>query len=392
MPAKTRTPAAAAAGGTPLTIPRLRRRQFLAGGAAAVALPAFAQPGRTAGRPLVVAQVQDASPAQQDVSKDFLIGARAAWQDINARGGVRGRPVEHLTLEVDGSRAGVQQAWQSMRDNPACVVLSGSVGDPAATELAGLLRQENAAIAHAAPWLQNSGLEPDERTFAIFSGRQEQIAHALKSLTVGGVQEIGAVFASASEARLYREDVQRAAASLKMKLAAWVGEGDLSRLGQRLGPATPALLLFVGGTPELVQFTQGLDRQARQRYVIALADVNLQTVQQMGSARTTPVIATQAVPLVSAPLPIVRRYREALARLFDEPPTALSLAGFIAARYTYEVLDDVEGAPTRASVLAAFQRRREVDVGGFRINFQGQRRGASFVTQSVLTPDGRVVG
>lgn len=374
-----------------MPLPRLARRHFLARAAAFVALPAVAQPGRAA-KPLVVAQLQDGSLAEQDVSKDFLVGARAAWQDINSRGGVRGRPVQHVAIDTDGSPASLQQAWQSVRDNPACVVLSGTVGDPAAAGLVALLRQENAAIAHAAPWLQGAGAEADERTFPIFSGRQEQIAHALRSLTVSGVQEIGTVFASPREAQLYRPEVQQAAAALRLKVASWVGDGDLARLGQRLGPSTPALLLFVGGTPELVQFTQGLDRQSRQRYVIALADVNLQTVQQLGAARTIPVIATQPVPLVTAALPIVRQYREVLARLFDEPPTALSLAGFIAARYTCEVLEDVEGTPTRASVLAAFQKRRELDLGGYRISFQGQRRSASFVTQSMLTPDGRVVG
>jgi len=226
----------------------VRRRALLAGGASALALPALAQSGRGAPKPLVVAQVQDTSPAEQDVTKDFLIGARAAWQDINARGGIRGRAVQHVALEVDGSAASLQQAWQSVRDNPACVVLSATASDPAATGLAELLRQESAAIAHAAPWLQNSSVEIDERTFPIFSGRQEQVAHALKSLTVAGVQEIGAVFASPREARLYRADVQQAAAALKMKLAAWAGDGDLARLGQRLGPGTPALLLFIGGT------------------------------------------------------------------------------------------------------------------------------------------------
>jgi hypothetical protein len=305
---------------------------------------------------------------------------------------VKGRPVQHLAIEASGSPDSVQQAWHAIRNTPSCVVLSGTVGDAVATELAQLLRQENAPIAHAAPWLQNSSLEVDERTFPIFSGRQEQIAHALKSLTVSGVQDLGVVFASAGEAQAYRADVTRAAAGLRLKLTTFTAGADLAQLGQRLGPATPALLLFIGGTPELVQFTQGLQRQARQRYVIALADVNLQTVQQMGGGRTTPVIATQAVPLVTAALPIVRRYRDVLGRLFDEPPAALSLAGFIAAHYTFEVLNGIDGALTRASVLAAFQRRQELDLGGYRVSYQGQRRSAGFVTQSMLTSDGRVIG
>ena len=373
-----------------MTFPHIGRRALLAGAAAWAAAPATAQ--KTAPRPVTVAQIIDTSAAEQDVAKDFAIGSRAAWQDINGRGGLRGRPVEHLVLETDGTPGGLRQAWRAVRDNPACVVLSGSASDPLASQLAATVRGEGTPIAHAAPWLQGAHADPGEHTFAIFAGRREQIEHALKTLRVGGMQEVGAVFASEREAQLYRDDVQRGAAALNLRLATWTGDGDLGRLGQRLGPATPAVLLFIGGTPELVQLTQGLDRQSRQRYVVAMADVNLQTVAQMGGGRTTPVIATQAVPMVTAALPVVRRYREVLARLFDEPPVALSLAGFIAAQYTYEVLLDVDGALTRANALAAFQRRREVDVGGFRVSFDRQQRGAGFVTQSMLTADGRVVG
>ncbi len=369
------------------------RRLALLGAAALVAAPrVFAQPGKANGRPITVAQIVDASPEQQDVSKDFLIGSRAAWQDINARGGVRGRPVQHVSVETDGTAASVRAALQPLLDNPACIVLSGTAGDPVAGVLAGELRQHNTAIAHVAPWLQNSSVEVDDRTFPIFAARQDQINHALKSLTVMGVREVGAVYASPAEYNLYREDLERIASSLKLRLQSFRAAGDLDRLGQRLTPGTPAILLFVGGTPELVQFTQGLEKQQRQRYIVALADVNLQTMTQMGAARNTPVIATQAVPMVTASLPVVRSYRETLARLFDEPPVSLSLAGFIAARYTYEVLRDVDGNLTRATALAAFQRRENLDVGGYRVAFNPQKRSATYVTQSMLTIDGRVIG
>jgi ABC-type branched-subunit amino acid transport system substrate-binding protein len=369
----------------------IRRRQLLvAGGSAACTASAWAQSAR--GSPITIAQIVDTSAAQQDVSKDFLIGSRAAWQDINARGGVRGRQVQHVSLEVDGSAASVRGAVAIAKDNAGCIALSGTAGDIAATRVVAALRQDQVPIAHAAPWLQNSSLEVDERTFPIFAARQDQVAHALKSLRVMSVQELGVVYASAAEDSAYGEDLSRAAAELKLKLQAFRANGDLQRLGQRLTQASPAILLFVGGTPELVQFTQGLEKQSRQRYVVALADVNLQTMMQMGAARTTPVIATQAVPLVTASMPIVRTYREVLGRLFDEPPTPLSLAGFIAARYTYEVLNDVDGALSRHTALAAFQRRASFDLGGYRVSFDPRRRSGTFVTQSMLTQDGRVIG
>ena len=374
-----------------------KRRQLLQGAAllaAGAATPLWAQPGKAAAnsRSIVVAQVVDFSLAQQDVSKDFLIGSRAAWQDINAKGGLRGRPVQHLTLETDGTPASIRAALDKIKDDPSCVVLSGSVGDQVAGHVISHLQQSKTEIAHAAPWLQNSSLAIDQQTFPIFAARQQQITYALKTLSVMGLKELGAVYASDPDHAIYREDVERIAGGMGLKLQSFRSSGDLSALGQKLTPATPAVLLFLGGTPELAQFTQGLDKQARQRYVVALADVNLQTMVQMGGTRSTPIIATQPVPLIKSSIPVVRAYRETLARLFDEPPVPLSLAGFIAARYTYEILRDIDGPLTRQHALTEFQRRASVDVGGFRVSFDAQRRSATYVTQSMTTADGRVIG
>jgi hypothetical protein len=153
-------------------------------------------------------------------------------------------------------------------------------------------------------------------------------------------------------------------------------------------------VLFVGGIPELHAFVGQLKLPAgRQCYVIALADVNLQVLAQMGNLpKRVSIIATQAVPLVSASLPVVRAYREALAKLYDEPPSPQGLAGFIAARYTAEVLQQMTAPLTRANVLAALQQRKALNVGGWIPPYQDKKRSAAFVTQSMLSSDGRIVG
>lgn len=342
---------------------------------------------------LVIAQIVDTSQGQQDVSKDFLIGARAAWQDINLKGGIRGQKVVHLTVETDGTSNSIQQAVEAIQNNASCVALSGSVGDRVATQVMKASSRGMLTMAHAAPWLQSSDREIDDRTFPIFAPRQAQIAYALKTLSVMGLKELGAVYGSAQEHAAHHEELEKIAIRLQLKLQVFQPDGNLLRLlGQKLTPATPAVLLFLGGTPELAAFTQGLGMQARQRYIVALADVNLQVLKDMGVVRGTSIIATQPVPLDTAALPIVMMYREALSRLFDEPTTALSLAGFIAARYTSEVLMSVNTPLTRQNVLAAFQKRSDLDMGGFRVSFDAQQRGSHYVTQSMLSRDGRQIG
>ncbi|MES2186011.1 MAG: ABC transporter substrate-binding protein [Pseudomonadota bacterium] len=382
---------------SPSFFARPTRRRLLQGGAlAAMGHSAFASAPATAaepaGRPCAVAQIMDMSAGQQDVSRDFVAGARAAWQGINAGGGLRGRPVQHLSIDVDGSAASLGAAIRKVRDAGNCLALCGTVGDATAAQAMAALRGAGLQMAHAAPWLMNSSVVVDDYTFPIFAGRQEQIEHALKSLAVMGMREAGVVYATAQDAVQYHEDLERIAAGMQLKLQSFRADGQLRALGGRLGPATPALMLFIGGTPELAQFTQGLDRQPRQRYVVALADVNLQALTQMGLKAGTSIVVAQPVPMVSSSLAVVRAYREANGRFFAEEPTALGLAGFIAARYTFEVLRTHEGPLTAAAVLASFQRRAETDVGGYRVVFGPQKRSGTYVTQSMLSPDGRIVG
>lgn len=378
--------------------PAPTRRQLLL---AAASLPLLGSARAQAPRPVPatrapeIVQIVDIATDQLDVSRDFLIGSRAAWQEFNARGGWRGRAVQHTVIEVDGSTASLRLAVETVRTLPSCLALCGTAGDRTAAQLVELLRLDPLEIAHAAPWLhQDLAPGAEQRTFPIFASRHEQIAHALRSLSVIGVPELGVVYASAQEQRLYDNEVQRIVRTLQLqlRLQTYAPANSLQELGRKLTPQTPPILLFVGGTPELAQFAQGLDRQDRQRYVIGLADVNLQTLNQLGAARNTPVMATQVVPMVTAGLPIVRAYRETLARLFDEPPTPQSLAGYIAARYAQDVLQTLEPTATRAQVLQAFRQRNQLDLAGFRISFQAQRRSSAYVTQSMLTADGRILG
>lgn len=370
------------------------RRHFItaaAGLAVASALPAWAQPGSSS-RGVAVVQIADMSAGQIDVSKDFLAGSRTAWQEINAKGGLRGKTVQHQILEVDGTAVSLRAAIDSIKNQSQPVALFGTVGAAAASQVSELLRRDAPDLAQIAPWLHKPDATRGDNSFAIFASRQAQIDHAVKSLSVMGVTSLGAVYATPAEFAGYRDDMETTARALKLQLKHYGPVGDLQQLGKTLSPDSPRILIFLGGTPELIEFTQGIGKQTSQRYIVAMSDVNLQTLAQLGSNRQAAVIATQVVPMVNSNLPIVRSYREAMGRYLDEPPTPQSLAGYLAARYTYEVLQGLDAAPTRSSVLAALQKRGSLDLGGFRIDLDGKRRSGSFVTQSMISTDGRLVG
>ena len=340
-----------------------------------------------------VAQIVDISPNQIDVSKDFVAGARAAWSDINAKGGLRGKPVKHRVLEIDGRSLSLQIAVTALHQQPQCLALFGTTGDSVSSQLADIMGKDMPDLAHIAPWLQNLEAVKAPNTFPIFASRQEQIFYAVRSLSAMGLVELGVVYASEAEYAAYRAGTEQSAKALKLALKNYSPTADLQGLGKSLDANSPRVLIFLGGTPELAQFAQGMEKQAMPRYVIAMSDVNLQTLQDMGISRQVAVIATQVVPMVNSSVPIVMSYRKTMARLYDEPPTPQSLAGFMAARYTYEMLLNTEGPLTRANVLTTLKNRSAMDLGGFRIDLKSKGYGGSYVTQSMIsTNGGRQVG
>ena len=356
---------------------------------AASTLPASVLAQGDGASPLAVVQIADMSPLQQDIGRDFLIGSRTAWQEFNAKGGIKGKPVQHIVLETDGSAKALQSAWQSAMANSACVALSGCVGDSAAVATATLQRSAGNganALPLVAPWLHRQWVDNHNSVFRVFPDYQAQITHALKSLAVMGVKQAGVVYATPALQQQLSETLELAGRAEGLKL-------QVVPVNQR-PTSPPPLILFIGGTPELHAFANQMGvPKGSHCYLIALADVNLQVLTQLGGVpRNISVVVTQPVPLVNAGLPVVRSYRTALGKFFDEPPSPQGLAGYIAARYTAEILAGLPTPVTRASALAAFRRRTDTTIGGFLISWQGEKPSGANVTQSMLTSDGRIVG
>jgi ABC-type branched-subunit amino acid transport system substrate-binding protein len=375
----------------------IQRRQCLKAGlliSAGVSAPlVWAQ--KTAARGtsggLMVGQIADVSNAYQDVSKDFIIGSRTAWQEINAAGGIQGQRIRHQVIEMDGSSAELDKAWKQLRDDDNCLATFGSCADVLAAQITSRNSAERNELAHVAPWLQNSAIGVGRSTFPIFSNRENQIQHALKSMSSVGINNLSVVYSNEREMAASSADIARIARNLKLGLREWPVQADLVGLSRQISATQAPLALFVGGTPELVQFMQAWNRSGGIRYIVALADVNLQTALQMNGGKPVPVIGTQAVPVVSSSVRIAQRFRSALAKYFDEPPTALSLAGYISARYTAQVMQSARTL-NRSAVFEAFARRSSTDLDGFRIEVENGSLQSAFVTQSMMSADGRVIG
>jgi ABC-type branched-subunit amino acid transport system substrate-binding protein len=354
--------------------------------------PAARAQGRAGGKPLRIAQLLDVSTDQQELSRDYSTGVRIAVAELNQAG----RPWQLVSLECDGSKPSLDAALQRVREDPSIALLVGTAGERLALDSAAALRREGIAIAQVGPWVSDVRAELDSAVLPLFASREDQLRRALQDLGTMGVVDVGVLYTSAREHRTLAAGVDALGARLKLRPRAYVAPtgADFADWGRKVAADSPVVLLFLGGSPELARLTQGIAAAGRQRYVVSLSDVDLTTLMQLSPARSVPLILTQVVPNPqSSTQPSVLAYRTLLKQLYEEAPSHLSLAGYLAGRYTAQVVGRFETPPTRAELLASFQRRPSADVGGFQIGFAGDaRRGSNFVSQTLLTKDGRLVG
>jgi len=363
-----------------------------AGLASSVAFQAFSQPRAGDAKSVRVAQLLDTSADQQELSRDYSTGVRLAFAELKQAGG---RVPQLVSIDTDGSPASLRDALMQVKSDPTQVALLGAVGGRLAAASIASARQAQLDIAHVAPWLADSRFDAERQVFPIFASREAQIRHALGALATMGVSELGLVYPGPREQEMH-DEIEAITKRLELRtrrLSVPNGQ-DVAAYAAALRPDVPAFLLFLGGSIELAQFTQGLTRQVLPRYIICLSDVDTTTLLQLNPGKSASVIFAQVVPNPqSSSAPVVRSYRQTLKALFDEAPSPVSLAGYLAGRYAARVLGGLDAGASRAAVLAEFERRRPIDLDGYRIEFAGGHgRGSSFVSQTLLGANGRLIG
>ena len=375
----------------------IRRRALLLGTATlpltgfkpAHAAPAAAE--RADAGAIGVTQLLDMSPAQQELSRDYATGIRLAFAELQQ---ARQFAPTLRTIETDGSAAAIRQAVTRVKDDPAQVALVGAVGEDLALAS---LRESSAMgldMPHIAPWLADAQFDADTRLLALFASREDQVRVVLHNLATVGVADIAVVYPSLSRQLALQSGTDAVAQRLGLKQRAMtVPAGQpMAAFAAALPRALPAFVLFMGGSIELAQFTVGLAQAGLQRYVICLSDVDAATFGQLNPGKGVPVIFTQVVPNPrGASVPVVRAYRAALGKFFDEAPSPISLAGYMAGRYTAAVLGALGPNATRARVATELRRRPGADLDGYRLAFGTSNRASNFVGQTLLNARGTLV-
>ncbi|MGE4329031.1 ABC transporter substrate-binding protein [Diaphorobacter sp.] len=374
----------------------LGRRQFSFGlGAAALAgFPAVHAQGEGS---IVLGQSAALTGASGQLGVQFNAGARLAFAQVNAQGGVGRRQIEIRALD-DGYEPDrcAENTRRLIADD--VFALFGYIGTP--TSLAAQPLFTQARVPFFAPFTGAMALRrPFNRLiFHVRASYDDETELIVRQLTNLGMNRIGVFHQDDSYGQAGLDGVTKALAARKLApVATGTVERNSAKVGEavaRLVAARPEAIVQIGTYASCAAFVRAARKAGYGGNFYNVSFVGTQALADALGAEGAGVVVSQVVPSpYQQSRQITREFHEAIKKNGGVQANYSSMEGYLAARVLIEGLRNAQaqgGKLTRESLIAGLESING-QVGGFQVGFSASNHaGSRFVEMSMLTGDGRV--
>ena len=332
------------------------RVRALVGASALAAALVMTGTADAAGNEIVVGQIFDQSSAWIEAGRDYAAGAKTYFDLINSGGGVNGKRIVYVSRNSMGAPAEIKRAAEELMGEMKADILFGAIGDATMRALAELRGAEIEGIAIFAPL---TGLTAARPAVQILRASYEEEARELVRHFSGlGLTSFCLVFTQNEDQQAAVRAVRQAVAATGKPLiceAQAEPNGSNAKLAAQLVRGKrPQAVIVVGDTSVLGTFAREFPFKQLGTLIGGLSLVNHTALTEIaGPQAVKGVVLTQLVPSPQREgVPVMREHMKAMKKFRDEPPSHLTLEGFIAAKALVEAL--------RTGLTAKLVRREEI--------------------------------
>ncbi len=373
---------------------------------AALGLALAHQVAVAAERSIVIGQVVDQHGSDLESSRDYVIGAKLYFDYVNSKGGINGQKLVQVVKDSGGEAADAIQLTRELIDHDNAMVLFGYTGEAAIRAVSQSDMLDRAGIALVSP-LTGFG-EGDAKTShnmfvtrATYSTELRKIIEYFQTvslnrfaviatradLAAGLGPELGRIASPSSASSQGRQPAMQLVFVAKA-LDPTALEGALKEAQGK----SPQVLIVLGDGLDLGIVAHTLADKKFALPVVGLSLVNSRVVLQVaGTKDANGIVLSQVVPNpLRGDTPVTREHLAFMKKYLDEPPSHLTLEGFMAAKALVEVLRDAAThGDDRAAVLRALKSHAAVDVGGLTVDYAINQ--APSVELSMVRSDGSLL-
>lgn len=384
---------------------RLQRRGFCRFGAAQVRLglqilcllflPCLAvQAGE-----IVVAQVAPKTGPLGPNGIGNYIGAKAVFDDVNARGGIHGQKIRFVYEDDKYQPAETIRLLNLVgaRDRPVLFVNLLGSANVAAVLKDQTLEKLGVPAVGVTPGVESLRSPGSPLIFHTQAGDKLQLERAVAHLSTVGIESLGVVYQDnpfGHSGLAYVEDsAKRLGLKLLGRVAVKVGADDLNHAAVELKATNAQAYIMVLASNSGAAFVRDVRNSGDRTLIYGMSYVSVADVIEKAGAKAAEGVAlTQVTPnTFSEGSGIVRSFRALMLRQAPkEVPTQLNFIGYLAARAAVDALQRAGTSITPATVANALKAVR-IDENGYTLDFTKGNIGSSYVNIGMIDRRGRLV-
>ena len=316
----------------------------------------------------------------------FTQGAKLYFDRLNNAGGINGRKVELVSLDDMGSP---EQASGNTKKLLAQGVFSlfGYVGSPQVTAINAQLNSADILLFGAmagADELRGS-LYPN--VYSIRPGYSEEAAVITRHAETLGMKRLAIVHAKDAESLAALDSAERTMTGLGANLLI---KAPIEGLDKALA-AKPQSVLVISEPKGAATAIRDLRTKGYKGPIYGFSNTGESLLAEQLGAVGAGVVLVRVTPRSdNAKSTLVRELLADAAAAKVGKPNVYMLEGYIAAWAYTEALRKAGKEPTRVKLRKALDGLQEMNLGGFRVHFDGDRVGSKVVELSLIDGVGRV--
>ena len=369
-------------------------KQLAGAAAATVAVPLWAQ---SSAKSIVLGQSAAFSGPAAQLGEQFKRGALLFFDRLNAKGGVNGRTIELKSLD-DGYEPDRCKANTDRLIKDGVFALFGYIGTP--TSLAALPLASTAQVPFIAPFTGAQALrEPFNRiAFHVRASYFDETAEIVKQVTSIGAKRIAVFHQNDSYGKAGLDGVLRALKPLNLEPAALGtverNTVDVAKAVAEIVPKEPNAIVQISAYKSCAAFIREARKAGYGGAFYNVSFVGTKALADELGADARGVIVSQVMPYPYSPVSALSGEYLAAGKSTEGDkfePNYSSIEGFVAAKTFSEALKRMSGAATAETLIGALESLRELNLGGFFVDFSATKHTASrYVDLTILSGDGKV--
>ncbi|MGL4576431.1 MAG: ABC transporter substrate-binding protein [Burkholderiaceae bacterium] len=322
-------------------------------------------------------------------SRDFFSGAKGYLDEVRdtARGKLR-----VVTRTVEDDPAQLTAAMRELATQQRVDVILGLVRE-AQLDLAladPVLQGEQ--VVFVAPTVGSHKYEANARVLLLRAGYEDEAQFIGQSLKTMGVTRMVIALPEAMklDAELMQAAIQRATGHAPHIVLSTPGAAGGSAHLAQVTAKSPQAIVVAGDSVDYATFYQAYRKAVPGTFIIGLSKVNPRSVLQILGGDASGAIITQVAedPRRQVTL-LAREHSRIMRKYFDEPASAATFEGHMAARWLAQWASERRGGRVVEQLRELRTEARRMELDGLALSFGGaQKRASRFVDLVMLRANG----